>query len=78
MLINPYWFNKDANREGNELFDFLVYKDLEVANICQPTRKDGNIDLTVISNSLQEKSDVKESAKRSVPKYRSQSDCFQY
>ena len=52
---NPYWLDKDANKLGNELFDFLVDKDLVVANNSQPTRKDKIIDLTIISNSLQEK-----------------------
>ena len=78
MLINLYWFNKEANKEGNELFGFLVDKDLEVANNGQPSRNDRINDLTIIINSLKEKSEGMESAKRSVPKYRPQFDCFQY
>ena len=52
---HPYWLDKDANKLGNKLFDFLVDKDLVVPNNSQPTRKDKIIDLTIISNSLQEK-----------------------
>ena len=52
---HPYWLDKDVNKLGNELFDFLVDKSLVVANNSQPTRKDKIIDLTIMSNSLQEK-----------------------
>ena len=52
---HPYSFDKDANQLGNELFGFLVDKDLMVVNNNEPTRKHRIIDLTIISNSLKEK-----------------------
>ena len=41
---HPYWFDKDANKLGTELFDFLADKNLQVINNSQPTRKDRIID----------------------------------
>lgn len=29
---HPYWYDKDANRLGNELFEFIVDKNLVVVN----------------------------------------------
>ena len=52
---HPYWYDKDANRLGNELFEFLVDKNLVVMNNESPTRKDKIIDLTIVSASLSDK-----------------------
>ena len=35
---HSYWFDKDANKLGTELFDFLADKILQVTNNSQPTQ----------------------------------------
>ncbi|MEW8546767.1 MAG: reverse transcriptase domain-containing protein [Candidatus Thiodiazotropha sp.] len=52
---HPYWHDKDANKLGNELFEFLVDKNMIVVNSAVPTRKDRIIDLTIVSSSLFDK-----------------------
>ena len=52
---HPYWYDRDANKLGDELYEFLVDKDLMVANNTEPTRKDRIIDLTIVSNCLKDR-----------------------
>ena len=52
---HPYWFDKSANKLGNELFEYLVDKDLVLMNNSEPTRKDNIIDLTIVSTVLSSK-----------------------
>ena len=52
---HPYWFDSSANRLGNEMFDFLVDKELVVMNNAEPTRGDKIIDLTIASTVLSNK-----------------------
>ena len=47
---HQYWHGENANKLGNELFEYLSDKDLSVMNTEQPTRKDKIIDLTIVSN----------------------------
>ena len=49
---HPYWFDSNANKLGNDLYEYLVDKELTVINNAEPTRKDKIIDLTIVSNRL--------------------------
>ena len=39
-----FWHGEDANKLGNELFEYLVDKEVTLMNTAQPTRKDKIID----------------------------------
>ena len=49
---HPYWYGDNANKLGNELFEYLSDKDPSVMNTAQPTRKDKIIDLTIVSKAV--------------------------
>ena len=51
ILIGSIQFS-NANKLGNDLYEYLVDKELTVINNAEPTRKDKIIDLTIVSNRL--------------------------
>ena len=52
---HQFWYDRNANKLGTDLFEFLVDKNLIVMNNANPTRKDRIIDLTIVSTMISDK-----------------------